>query len=192
MWTYKEINEYLFYEFCFDLKYDNSMVSTEWPYKLKSCGTIALPNDNSDVYIVNHDGDEHYVISGNVLRWLPVNDLDLEELYLHEIGSIWIGHHNPVDLCMVTNRDGVPTSSDRRKQILSLSKQKTGNNNNIILEGFYLEKTKTYLALIEQSDQTIIIGTDIASYPISFPKVSPGSILAIGVGQMIQNKILHI
>lgn len=187
MTTTKDINEYLFYEFAFDLKNSTSSVSEDWPFQLKLAQSFLVDTNEEDIYIINYDGESHFVIDGAALSVIPTNEMSIEDLYLQEIGSHWINMQTPIDLSFCNiGETNLPNTKERKEKILNLARKYFNYQvNPIILEGLYFPKSKKYLSLIDYPEQTIVVATDFVIHNIPFPEASPWRRLSFGIGKRL-------
>jgi hypothetical protein len=185
----KEINEYLFYEFGFDVDHEESLVSDEWPYKLSYLGELNLPNESIKVFEFEDSGEELLALSGNRLSYYPRKGMNLEELYFQTIGSEWIGSHQPVGLDTTRiGYEGFPTVRDRRLIIENIAMESCSlAEPPKILEGLYLESTGNYLALIKPIDQEkrIVVGTGLVPIVVENEELPTWRCLSLQRGKKI-------
>ena len=79
--TEKEVNEYLFYEFGYDIKEeDEGKISNNWPFELKNIDEISLNNEIVKIYKFVNESEDYYALNGRVLTYLPVSGIDIKHL----------------------------------------------------------------------------------------------------------------
>lgn len=181
---------YLFYEFGFDLNYDESLISDEWPCILEYLDTFTIRKTTKDIYHTKFSDNDYFVISGSCLSIMPASCITLKELYLYEIGADWIHSQDPIDLnlCIIGDHN-IPSSQERRKQIAMDAKKffNYSNEPNILI-GLYFPQTREYLALVQYPEETAIAGSKFTVRNIPFRDLSPYSRLAIGIGKIIDSR----
>jgi hypothetical protein len=185
------INEYLFYEFGYDLQYDPSAIADDWPFELQMVGTIHSLREWLEVFEFAADGEIYFVLSGDTLAFYPVAEMTLEDLQLQHNGTVWIAHQDPIDL--TTSRIGddlVPSIDERRAAIEDLGA--SAGVSPRIIEGLYLRNTGTYLAFIEdpRTGTGLMVGNGIEPQAVGFAQASAWRRLALGVGRMLQEGTL--
>jgi hypothetical protein len=85
--TKRDINEYLFWEFGFDLHADVVQVSEEWPFDLSSAGTLSLPDGRMDVLEFSHENESYFVLDGpHALSFVKAAGMTLEDVRIQEMG----------------------------------------------------------------------------------------------------------
>lgn len=73
VFTKREINEYLFFEFGIDEEgVDEAQVGDDWPYVLQHVGTIGPQGRTTEVYHFSDDGDEFFALPGRRSRSCPL------------------------------------------------------------------------------------------------------------------------
>jgi hypothetical protein len=185
------INEYLFYEFGYDLEQDSSAIADDWPFALLMIGIIHSADGEIKVFKFTADGETQFVLSDGKLDSFPAVGMDLKDLQLQHDGATWIKHQDPIDLA--TSRpsdDSVPPVSEREVVLKELA---TGVcTSPRILLGLYLRVSGTYLALIEdkQTGTAIAVGTGLGACDVTFPEASAWRRLAWGIGKMYEEGIL--
>jgi hypothetical protein len=188
----KEINEYLFYEFGFDLEDDESIISEDWPFKLKSLGTLDVYGKTSEVFSINHLSEEYYIYDVSSLTCITFAGMSLEDIAFQEIGSSWINEQGPIDLnhCRIGD-NSIPSLDVRINKIKQIAKKTFDFDTELkILEGLYLKKTKDYLSLIEHNHRVSIIGRNFKVENVPFPKASPWRRLCFSVGKLVHSNKL--
>jgi len=186
--TEKEVNEYLFYEFGYDIKEeDEGKISNNWPFELKYIDEISLNNETIRIYKFVNDGEDYYALNGRVLTYLPVSDIDTKHLKYQLMGQDWLTQRNPISLeYSILDDPAVPSRKDRIRSIKKLCEKVKGQKCDI-LEGLFFRDNKKYLSLIQFEGEynAYIIGTDIILRNIPFPNVSSWRRLAIGIGLLV-------
>ena len=183
----KEINEYLFYEFGYDLKEEEGKISSNWPFELKYIDEIFLNSGTIKIYKFAHDGEDYYAFNGRVLDYLPVSGIDTKYLKYQLIGQDWLRQRNPIDLTYSILCDpAIPSIKNRIRAITKLC-EKVKRQEFDILEGLFFRDNKKYLSLIQYKgeDNAYIIGNDIIYRNIPFPNMLSSQRLAIGIGMLI-------
>lgn len=190
MSTLREINEYLFHEFDdFGPDDDESYVSDDWPFNLQFVGSFTSPYGERRVYQFSREGEAYYVIDGYYLTFDPAAGLSLIDLRLEEIGSVWIGEQEPIDLDTVQIGDeNVPPLPVRRAAIQQIADSAIGQEGEVkILEGLFLRRSRRYLALIEgPTGEVFIVTTGMSALPAPNVDVWPHRRLALGVGALVE------
>lgn len=187
----KAINEYLFHEFGYDLQQDPSAIADDWPFELHIVGAIHSAKGEIKVFEFTSDDEAYFALLGSTLTFCPAAGMTLYDLQLQHDGAAWIARQDPIDLA--TSRLGddlVPSASERRTMIEELVTNMQISPR--ILEGLYLRRTRTYLALINdtRSETQIVVGTGLEPQAVAFPQASSWRRLALGVGKMLREGIL--
>lgn len=185
------VNEYLYYEFGYDLQQDPSAIADNWPFELKMAGTICSTQGKIDVFEFITDGGVHFALSGHTLTFYPAAGMTLDDLQLQEDGARWIARQGPVDLA--TSRIGdasVPSAAERRGAIGRLVADVCDSPR--ILEGLYLRSKGTYLVLVEDTHTgtAMVVARGLEPHTIDFPQASSWRRLALGVGKMLRKGVL--
>jgi hypothetical protein len=186
----REVNEYLFYEFCYDLGHEPSEVAEDWPFQLKELGTIRTHEGERRLFEFVYKGDPYVVVSGPITASYPAAGMKPGDFEIQLDGGEWLEQQGPVDLkTSVLGDDNVPPQPERKAAILSLAAPATRNPH--ICIGLYLRTTGRYLALVEDRDtgEAILIGTDVVPRNVGFPEASPGRRLAYAVGLLLEDKV---
>jgi hypothetical protein len=186
--TKTEINEYLFYEFAFDLEHDESRISEDWPFHLEHVGRIS--HKESEIHVLMFEDDEPYfALANGGLDYCPTAGMSLEDLGLQYSGSSWIAAGKPVNLEMcIIGPENVPSTIERRKAIADLVTSAFEHKfDYAILEGLFWRSDGSYLALIEkcESKEAFVLGTKVEAVPVGFPRATSGRRLAVAVGKLI-------
>lgn len=183
--TKKNVNEYLFFEF--EVDGDESSISDDWPFQLHYVGALQLPGELVEFFEFSDEGTEYYAQEG---FYFSKAGMTMEDLYLQEVGEQWISEQQPVDLnTVVLGDDQIPKLSDRRRNIEAIAKEALGNIDAYTIgKGLYLQKTGSYLALLEVGsyENAVIIGTKLGPMTVGFPNASVHRRLAYGIGKYIQ------
>ena len=182
----REVNEYLFYEFCFDLGHEPSEVAEDWPFQLDELGTIPTSEGEARLFEFVHKGDPYVVVSGPTTASYPAAGMKPDDFAIQLDGGAWLEQQRPVDLeTSVLGDEEVPPQPQRKATILSLAAPTVRNPK--VLIGLYLRTTGRYLALVEDSDtgEAILVGTDVVPRTVGFPEASPGRRLALAVGLLL-------
>lgn len=184
MSSLREINEYLFYEFGFDPDDAPGEPSDTWPFTLMRLGV--LPS-RTTVYEFLHDDDEFVVLDGASLNFLPKQGLSMRDLELQEAGAAWVAAQEPIDIN--TSRlgdDAIPSVLQRKERLRQLTA--AVSDDVALLEGLYLAKSATYLALVAEprSGRRFLVGTGIP--PILCPdrRIAPWRELSIQIGEHLE------
>jgi hypothetical protein len=185
------INEYLFYEFGYDLEQDSLAIAEAWPFELQMIGIISSVKGEIEVFEFVADGEVYFASSGNTLTFYPAAGMTLEDLQLQEDGATWIARQDPIDLA--TSRIGddlVPSAAERRASAEQLASSVCHSPR--ILEGLYLRITGIYLVLMEdaRTGTVMVVGSGLEPHTVGFPHASPWRRLAVGVGMMLQGGVL--
>lgn len=187
-----EINEYLFYEFGFDLTEDESVVSDNYPYELNHIADIKLPNKaNLTVFEFYErlENEEFFVlINDNHLSIVEKNGLNVDDLVFIEVGSSWIGENEPIDLSTTRiGDDKIPPLNERKTSIEKMIAN-FGIKNFQVLEGLYLTRLEKYITLLKNNDteEILIIRNDFSPFKVELPNVNSKSrLLSWGIGKML-------
>jgi hypothetical protein len=186
------INQYLFYEFGYDLQNNPSAVSDNWPFDLRTVGAISLAGQETKVLEFTAEEQCYYVLSGKTLSFQAVAGMSLQDLQLQHNGQAWIANQDPIDLADSRPLDKtIPSGLERRTAIEGLAVNTCSSSR--ILEGLYLREMGTYLALIEDTStgEAIVVGTGLMPRSAPFPQASPWRRLAFAVGRMLDEGILR-
>lgn len=185
--TKKNVNEYLFFEF--EVDGDESSISDDWPFHLHYVGALQLPGELVEFFEFSDEGTEYYAQEG---FYFSKAGMTMDDLYLQEVGEQWINEQQPVDLnTVMLGDDQIPRLSDRRHSIEAIANEALGNNAAFtIAKGLYLQKTGSYLALLDvgSHENAVIIGTKLDPIAVGFPDASVHRRLAFGIGKYIQGK----
>jgi len=188
----KAINEYLFYEFGYDLQQPPSVVNDNWPFELKRVGTIYSAKGEIEVFEFVAGGEVYFALSGNTLTFYPAAGMSLRDLQLQYDGSAWIARQHPTNLATSQLGDeSVPSVTERQAAIEALAARVCRSFR--ILEGLYLCATGVYLALIEDTHTgtVTIVGSGLEPTTVAFPQASSWRRLAYGIGRMLQKGVLR-
>lgn len=186
----KELNEYLFFEFGFDLRArDIATVREDWPFVLEEVGTIEVEGNINHIFVFEHEGTKYYGVYGPVIQYLPISEMDLTVLKWMFAGTVWLGHKEPINLEMVKLNDpAVPSSPEIREAITNLAKTLDSKRAVNVLEGLFLKSTREYLGLV-QFDNDVkahIVGNRMRIRNIPFEKASARQRIAIGIGKLLE------
>jgi hypothetical protein len=187
----KMINEYLFYEFGYDLQRDPSSVADDWPFELQIIGTIHSTGGEIEVFEFIANDEVYFALSGSTLAFYPAAGMTLKDLQLQHDGAAWVAYQDPIDLA--TSRIGddlVPSAVERRTTIEELAANACGSPH--VLEGLYLRRIGSYLALVEDmhTGNVVIVGSGLEPHAVAFPQASSWRRLALGVGEMLRAGVL--
>jgi hypothetical protein len=185
--TKKDVNEYLYYEFGIDG--DESSISENWPFHLHSVGSLQLRGERTEFYEFTDDETDYYAQEG---FFFPKAGMALDDLYLQDLGQQWLGEQRPVDLnTSIIGDDQVPTVIERRRNIEALATKALGDGTVFnVVEGLFLRKTGSYLALLEihALDNAVVIGTDLNPISVGFPDASSYRRLSYALGKFLQDE----
>jgi hypothetical protein len=187
----RTINEYLFYEFGYDLQQPTLPISDDWPFELQRFGTIHLATGETEVYEFTANGEAYFALSGAAVVFFVPAGLSLEDLELEQNGTWWITQQDPVGLATSCIGDeSIPSVSERRTAIEELGAAARISPH--ILEGLYLRKRGTYLALLQDrhAGKEIVVGTGLEPYSATFPGASAWRRLCVGIGKMLKDGTL--
>ena len=185
----ERLNEYLFFEFGYDLGEEGSTPTSDWPFQLDFVGKVVL--ESKTVMVFQFEDDKpYYAFAGIPLNFMPVGNMSLEDLRHQFLGSDWIASSRPVSLqeSLPTESD-VPSGIERRAELEALSRRAFPAAENVaILEGLYLRKTGGYVVLASADDgeHAAVAGTTIAPIDAPFPSVSAWRRLSVVIGRMIE------
>jgi hypothetical protein len=186
--TKKKINHYLFFEFGFDIQPDSneSLISERYPFTLND-------TNNPTIFTFIWECILYYVVTESGLNFFPADDFTVNDLELMKQGASWIGQREPVNLN--TSRIGhsrVPSALERLVALKSLGQSYLGSSGFQILEGLFLVKTQTYLALIQppNSDEAVALGTNLPARIIKHPHSSSHRRLSVAIGQALSEGII--
>ena len=185
--TKKDINEYLYYEFGVDS--DESSISEDWPFHLHFVGILTWQGERTDFYEFTDGETDYYAQEGD---FFPKAGMTLEDISFQDLGQQWIGEQNPVDLnTVIIGDDQVPTSIERRHNIESLARIALGESAVFhVVEGLFLRKTNSYLALLETSDggNAVVVGTELNPVTVGFPTASSYRRLSYALGKLLHDE----
>lgn len=186
------INEYLFYEFGFDIEEDEERIGEDYPYKLSFIGEFQIGKENIRVFNFIDNEILNVVLRGNSLSTFEAMGMELEDLYFQKLGSWWIGNKNPIDLnTSKIGYDNIPPVNIRRQEIEKLAVSRIRSiDKPIVLEGLYLLNNEQYLTLIKSENDNFIVGTEIVERIDKFFDLSPWRLLSWGVGRLVHRGIL--
>jgi hypothetical protein len=181
----KRLNEYLFYEFGFDLEADASKLSGTWPFELREVGRA------DDLIVFEFEDDEPYfAVADPSLDYLPKAGMTFDDLVLQHAGSRWIGVRDPVDLSMSRPGDeAVPSGVERRRAVEELGERSLPGERVEVLEGLFLRTEQQYLALFRVAGAAKATAVGIPASPtiaVGFPDASAWRRLAWAVGRSIR------
>jgi hypothetical protein len=188
---YRDFNEYLFYEFGYELNVER--ISSSWPCVFVEIATIVLSGSETKIYEFKElqSSEPYYLVDGRTLTFYPRDNLDIDQFKTFLVGAYWIGHQSPVDLNTSEIGTDVPPTYKRREIILDLCAQHVGSDKMSILEGLFLKKSKQFIALVADSAGTThLLGTKVKATPVAFPESSAWKRLALGVGKLVQDRVL--
>ncbi|MCP4544205.1 MAG: hypothetical protein GY832_44400, partial [Chloroflexi bacterium] len=118
----KAINEYLFYEFGYDLHYAPAAIAGNWPFELQIVGTIRSHEGEIKVLEFITDDKAYFALSGSTLTFYSVAGMTLYDLELQHRGAAWIARQDPIDLATTRIGDtSVPSVTKRRIVIEDLA-----------------------------------------------------------------------
>lgn len=181
----QHINQYLFYEFGFDIESDEdeTQVSENSPFELHV-------TEDPEVYEFTHQKNTYYAVTTPSLAFYPTADMTVTDLKIQQLGANWIGTQDPVNLESVRLGDAhIPSVAERRTAIEELGSSILGSHRHFqIVEGLFLASIQQYLALVadERSGEIFAIGSVIKTQPVSFPKASAWRRLAFAIGKLLQ------
>lgn len=186
--TLADYNRYLFHEFAFDLEFDVSKVSEEWPFKFTHIEDTEIQGRPTKLYSFDSDGEEHYLVEDSSLNFHSKDGLEPNLFKMVLTGASWIGDKDPTDLSVMDNR--IPRIPEKKARIAELWKTHIGDEELDLLEGLFLGSTKSYLALgrIKGEEKAHVFGNSIVVRNIPFPDLSPWKRLAIGIGKLVIDK----
>lgn len=162
-----DLNEYLFYEFGFDLEHEPK-IAEDWPFALE-------PTDAPGIFVFQHEGERHFAFDRPSLNFLPAAGMGAADVATQTAGMAWIGERDPIDLqTSYVGYDDIPPARERR----AVTEALTGDEP--IAEGLYLRATGEYLALAGDT----VVGTSVAPTPAPFPEASPWRRLAYVIGEI--------
>ncbi|BFT72098.1 hypothetical protein [Paenibacillus sp. P36] len=119
----EEINEYLFYEFAYDVTFSKSDVSETWPFKFRYLETFQLDHEIIRIYEFSDEGDEYFFLDGPILTYYKKEQMTIKELYNQLVGSRWISSQDPVELNRsIIGDDSVPSVKERRNTLNLIAK----------------------------------------------------------------------
>lgn len=135
----------------------------------------------------------YYAITNAGLTFLPVDDLTIEDLKLIRLGARWIGQQHPIPISISRiGYEDVPSAIERRTKIQELGEIYLGASSFQILEGLFLIRSQSYIALVQpvDSDQAVAFGTHLPISTVHHPNVISHRRLSLVVGQALQNDII--
>jgi hypothetical protein len=190
----RDINLYLFYEF--GIEGDEAQVSDDWPFELHKVGRVSVGSHESQVFEFSDSEQTYFALDVGGLNFYPSEDMTIEQLQLQEQGRFWLGQREPIDLNTVRiGDDSVPRTPHRRSAIeeMAASALQITRSNIRILEGLFLKKDQTYLALVEKVDsgEVYALGSNLEPYRVNLPGGSDWRRLSLAVGYALQAGTLH-
>jgi hypothetical protein len=187
----RNINEYLFYEFGFDIEDDENKISENYPYKLNSIGDFEINKEKIKVYEFTDNGRKNVVLHGKSLSTFEAQGMRLDDLYFQKLGSWWIGKSNPIDLnTSKMGYDNIPSLSIRRQEIEKLTLKVPSSEKPAVLTGLYLIDNQQYLGLFKTENNKYIVGTEFMDKIDKFNDISSWRLLSWGIGKLIHAGIL--
>ena len=188
----REINEYLFYEFGFDIEEEEVRIREDFPYELSFIGEFKRDEEQIKVYEFRDERISNVVLYGNGISVYEKEEMELEDLYFQTVGSAWIGEKNIVDLnTSKIGYDNIPSLNVRRLEIEKLVIDSCHlKNKPTILEGLFFVESQQYLALVESGEEKIVIGLGIVEYIHKFKGLSHWRLLSWAVGRLINNGVI--
>ncbi len=182
------INDYLFFELGFDINpnYNENLISESYPLTLED-------TTNPSIFTFLYNDIPYYAITNAGLVIMPKHDLTIEDLQWIRLGARWIGKYHAISLnSSKIGDERVPSFSERYTSIQRLGETFLRVNTFQILEGLFLVKTQTYLALIQlpDSDEAVALGTNLPARIIKHPHSSSHRRLSLAIGQAISEGII--
>lgn len=199
----REINEYLFYEFSFDLENDVSSVTEEWPFTLHYVGGLDLPS-RREFFRFSDGEDDYYATGGDHFGFLPALGMELDDLKAIILGIRWIDEHDPITLNMsLLGDDSIPRVPERRAAIENLAREVLGSRLVMeelgkakelnILEGLFLRRTREYISLIGYEDEErpdILIKANTLPVEVGFRRAAPYRRVGWAIGQLLKRGLI--
>ncbi len=183
----RQLNEYLFFEFGYDLEEPPPLISEDSPFKLHEVGVIDRVSLPVSVLTFDSDGESFFAVAGDSLDFFPVGGMTLEDLADQFAGSHWIGELMPIDNnTSLIGDPSVPTAIERNQRLQDLASEHLGTGAQV-LEGLFLRSNGAYLALVEGNGQTLVVSTALPTLPAGFPSASPWRRLSASVGKYLRN-----
>jgi hypothetical protein len=180
-----DVNKYLYYEFGMDG--DESSVSEDWPFQLHSIGCLELQGERTEFYEFTDGKTDYYAQEG---FFFPKAGMTIDDLYIQDKGQKWIDEQEPMDLnTSVIDDDRVPPLFERRKNIEEMGRKLLGDSTDFkVVEGLFLRKNGTYLALLKIHNQAnaVVIGTSLSPISVSFREASSYRRLSHAIGKLLQ------
>jgi hypothetical protein len=191
----RDLNEYLFYEFGGgEEEGDEARIADDWPFTLNWIGTIDSDGEITPIYEFSDEDESFFMLGGNVLSFLPQAGMSIDALRLQELGSLWLGQRNPIDLSTVRiGDDRVPATKDRRFAIKQLATPTFAASAAVaILEGIFLCETGEYFALVEEAETGVakVVGTTIEPRIAGYPEAMKWQRLAVVIGTLLEEGLL--
>lgn len=181
----RDLNEYLFLEFGFDLEEDQSRVSESWPFELRKIADL----EDGPLFEFD-DNDEPFFAFGGTFNFLPKAGMDLAALLVQLRGGRWISSREPVDLELsMPGHSSVPSGLERRRALELLGQEVLASRQVEILEGLFLRTEQKYLGLFRVAGQSeAVVGGLSRRIVVLFPEASGWRRLAWGVGQWLKDE----
>jgi hypothetical protein len=189
----RELNEYLVAELGLDDEEDGSGRSSKatktWPFDLQDAGILDVAGRSLHVFLFEHD-EPHFALAGETLSFYPRAGMAVPDLILQEEGAAWIAARDPVDLATSRMDDSrVPSALERRAHLEALASELPAAAGGVrLLEGLYLAKSRTFLALVEctSTQEVFAVGTSFAAMRADFPNASAWRRLAHAIGRSLR------
>ena len=200
IWSKKEINEYLFYEFGYSCDYEEeenfslSDVSDDWPFRLREVGTIKRKESEHLIFQFEdhgeHGDESYYVIDAEPLGYYPVSGMSIQDVQYEVDGSSWIEEQNPISLSLVILDDDIPGTPERRNQVKELASKYYGDVSIEIHDIIYFREKRTYLALIRPANhcRNIVLGTEVPPLEVKFNNITTSSSISHTIGMWLANR----
>jgi hypothetical protein len=187
----KAYNEYLYYEFCFDLddEADESQICDNWPFSFTYRTNFNIRGNEIKILEFSDGEEDYYLIDGPVLGFYNKSGLSLDQLELQMLGDAWIGKQDTVDLdTSILGTYKIPSISERKARIYELCKQHLGNGDFEILIGLFIRNSGKYLTLVKNKKNAaiFIVGDKLVLRNIPFEHLDPWGRLTIGIGQLLK------
>ncbi len=161
----REINEYLFHEFGFVDGEDR--ISDEWPFVLCEVGTVR----GAPLMQFRHE-DEDFYVPTDVLNFLPVGGMGVDDFTLADRGVAWLAQQRPVDLNTTSKDDSVPRILERRGYLYEVASSALPGADLKIVEGLFLQASGRQLALVTDGDTSWLVGDGVGRLVVPFPKAA--------------------
>jgi len=178
----QSLNEYLYYEFGFDVHESDKQPAPDWPFRLQPVGAIHAPDGRYTLFAFDANGP-HYVLDGPSVQFFPTDTMGSDEVRNQLTGEWWLRQQNPVGLeTSVLGDDSVPSLPDRRRAIKRLANAVPGT----ATIGLFLRSSSQYLAYVKPAGDSaaVVVGSNLPLRHASCPGTSDYRRLLATLGEL--------